>query len=158
MAPRSLLMAATVGSRVMFAGGMAEGGAAGQFHVEAGTVLAGARLRLRGGRAANGGEGWHKHKDEAKAKGIAYEVCKFPWSASGRALSFDRTDGVTKMLIDPESERVLGVGICGANAGELIGEMAVLERLPRSATNTSSFGDTATTAGSDGRGSVAGFA
>jgi dihydrolipoamide dehydrogenase len=37
-------------------------------------------------------------------------------------LSFDRTDGVTKMLIDPESERVIGVGICGANAGELIGE------------------------------------
>lgn len=59
---------------------------------------------------------------EAKAKGIPYEVAKFPWTASGRALSFDRTDGVTKMLIDPESERVLGVGICGSNAGELIGE------------------------------------
>lgn len=61
-------------------------------------------------------------EQEAKAKGIPYEVAKFPWSASGRALSFDRTDGVTKMLIDPESERVLGVGICGSNAGELIGE------------------------------------
>lgn len=59
---------------------------------------------------------------EAKAKGIAHEVVKFPWSASGRALSFDRTDGVTKMIIDPESERVLGVGICGAGAGELIAE------------------------------------
>jgi dihydrolipoamide dehydrogenase len=59
---------------------------------------------------------------EAKAKGIKYEVAKFPWSASGRALSFDRTDGLTKMLIDPASDRVLGVGICGANAGELIGE------------------------------------
>jgi dihydrolipoamide dehydrogenase len=59
---------------------------------------------------------------EAKAKGIAYEVSKFPWAASGRALSFDRTDGVTKMIIDPESERVLGVGICGAGAGELIAE------------------------------------
>lgn len=59
---------------------------------------------------------------EAKAKGIAYEVVKFPWAASGRALSFDRTDGVTKMIIDPESERVLGVGICGAGAGELIAE------------------------------------
>jgi dihydrolipoamide dehydrogenase len=54
---------------------------------------------------------------EAKAKGIAYEVSKFPWAASGRALSFDRTDGVTKMIIDPESERLLGVGICGAGAG-----------------------------------------
>lgn len=59
---------------------------------------------------------------DAKAKGIAYEVAKFPWAASGRALSFDRTDGVTKMIIDPESERVLGVGICGAGAGELIAE------------------------------------
>ena len=59
---------------------------------------------------------------EAKARGIKYEVSKFPWSASGRALSFDRTDGATKMLIDPESERVLGVGIVGAGAGELIAE------------------------------------
>ncbi len=59
---------------------------------------------------------------EAKAKGISHEVVKFPWAASGRALSFDRTDGVTKMIIDPETERVLGVGICGAGAGELIAE------------------------------------
>ncbi len=59
---------------------------------------------------------------EAKEKGVAYTVSKFPWTASGRALSFDRTDGVTKMLIDPETERVLGVGICGAGAGELIAE------------------------------------
>ncbi len=61
-------------------------------------------------------------ESEARTKGIAYEVSKFPWAASGRALSFDRTDGVTKMIIDPESERVLGVGICGAGAGELIAE------------------------------------
>jgi dihydrolipoamide dehydrogenase len=59
---------------------------------------------------------------EAKERGIKYEVSKFPWAASGRALSFDRTDGVTKMIIDPETERVLGVGICGAGAGELISE------------------------------------
>jgi len=59
---------------------------------------------------------------EAKEKGVQYEVAKFPWSASGRALSFDRTDGVTKMLIDPETDRILGVGICGAGAGELISE------------------------------------
>jgi dihydrolipoamide dehydrogenase len=56
---------------------------------------------------------------EAKSKGVKYEVAKFPWAASGRAMSFDRTDGLTKMLIDPESDRVLGVGIVGANAGEL---------------------------------------
>jgi dihydrolipoamide dehydrogenase len=59
---------------------------------------------------------------EAKERGVHYEVSKFPWAASGRALSFDRTDGVTKMVIDPETERVLGVGICGAGAGELISE------------------------------------
>lgn len=59
---------------------------------------------------------------EARERGIKYEVSKFPWSASGRALSFDRTDGMTKMLIDPESDRVLGVGIVGAGAGELIAE------------------------------------
>jgi dihydrolipoamide dehydrogenase len=59
---------------------------------------------------------------EAKEKGVKYEVAKFPWTASGRALSFDRTDGVTKMIVDPETERVLGVGICGAGAGELIAE------------------------------------
>jgi dihydrolipoamide dehydrogenase len=59
---------------------------------------------------------------EAREKGVTYEVAKFPWSASGRALSFDRTDGVTKMIVDPETERVLGVGICGAGAGELIAE------------------------------------
>lgn len=59
---------------------------------------------------------------EAKEKGIAHQVAKFPWSASGRALSFDRTDGVTKIIADPETNRVLGVGICGAGAGELIAE------------------------------------
>jgi dihydrolipoamide dehydrogenase len=59
---------------------------------------------------------------EAKAKGQAVEVAKFPWGASGRALSVDRTDGLTKLIIDPETERVLGVGIVGHNAGELIAE------------------------------------
>jgi dihydrolipoamide dehydrogenase len=59
---------------------------------------------------------------EAKEKGIACEVAKFPWTASGRALTFDRTDGVTKIMVDPATERVLGVGICGAGAGELIAE------------------------------------
>jgi dihydrolipoamide dehydrogenase len=59
---------------------------------------------------------------EAREKGIKFEVTKFPWAASGRALSFDRTDGLTKLIIDPESERVLGVGIVGHGAGELIAE------------------------------------
>ncbi|MGZ8939236.1 MAG: dihydrolipoyl dehydrogenase [Limisphaerales bacterium] len=59
---------------------------------------------------------------EAKAKGIEVLVSKFPWGASGRALSFDRTDGLTKLVVDPVTERILGVGIVGAGAGELIGE------------------------------------
>ena len=50
------------------------------------------------------------------------KVAKFPWAASGRAVTLDRPDGMTKLLIDPESERVLGVGIVGAGAGELIAE------------------------------------
>lgn len=59
---------------------------------------------------------------QAKDKGIKYEVAKFPWAASGRALTLDRSDGVTKILIDPDTERILGVGICGPGAGELIAE------------------------------------
>jgi dihydrolipoamide dehydrogenase len=59
---------------------------------------------------------------EAKEKGIKVEVARFPWTASGRALTLDRTDGLTKLVIEPESERVLGVGIVGEGAGELISE------------------------------------
>src|SRR6185436_4865524 len=61
-------------------------------------------------------------ESEARQKGIHIEVAKFPWAASGRALSFDRPDGLTKLLIDPATERILGVGIVGAGAGELIAE------------------------------------
>lgn len=59
---------------------------------------------------------------EANQKGIPVKVVKFPWGASGRALSFDRTDGVTKLILEPETERILGVGITGYGAGELISE------------------------------------
>ena len=61
-------------------------------------------------------------ENEAREKGIAVSIAKFPWSASGRALTFDRPDGLTKLLIEPESERILGVGIVGHGAGELISE------------------------------------
>jgi len=64
-------------------------------------------------------------EQEAKQKGIAVEVAKFPWGASGRALTFDRTDGMTKLILEPETHRVLGVGIVGHGAGELIGEGTV---------------------------------
>lgn len=59
---------------------------------------------------------------EAKDKNIPVQVMRFPWAASGRAMTMDRTDGLTKLIIDPETERVLGMGICGAGAGELIAE------------------------------------
>lgn len=59
---------------------------------------------------------------EAEARGLAHEVLKFPWSASGRAVSIARTEGLTKLLVDPESKRVLGVGIVGPGAGEMIAE------------------------------------
>ena len=59
---------------------------------------------------------------EAKQNGIEIKVAKFLWGASGRALTLDRPDGLTKLIIEPDSERILGVGIVGASAGELIGE------------------------------------
>ena len=62
---------------------------------------------------------------EARAKGIEVEVAKFPWGASGRALTFDRPDGLTKLVIEPGTERILGVGLVGHGAGELIGEGVV---------------------------------
>jgi len=61
-------------------------------------------------------------ESEAQAKGLAVMVVRFPWSASGRAVSLDRPDGLTKLLIEPTTERILGVGLVGAGAGELISE------------------------------------
>ena len=61
-------------------------------------------------------------ESEAKDKGIEIEVAKFLWGASGRALTLDRPDGLTKLIIEPETERILGVGIAGVGAGELISE------------------------------------
>ncbi len=62
---------------------------------------------------------------QARAAGRAVEVAKFPWGASGRAVTLDRPAGVTKLVIEPESERILGVGIAGSGAGELIAEGVV---------------------------------
>ncbi len=59
---------------------------------------------------------------QAKADGTDYEVAVFPWAASGRALAIDGAAGRTKLLLDPESRRILGAGIVGPNAGELIAE------------------------------------
>ena len=59
---------------------------------------------------------------DAAAQGIAYEKGVFPWAASGRSLSNGRNEGTTKILYDPKTKRVLGAGICGNNAGELLAE------------------------------------
>lgn len=59
---------------------------------------------------------------EAKEQGVAYEKGAFPWAASGRSLGLDRDEGLTKVLFDKETKRILGAGIVGPNAGELIAE------------------------------------
>jgi dihydrolipoamide dehydrogenase len=64
-------------------------------------------------------------ENEAKAKGIKYGKGAFPWAASGRALSIGRSEGLTKLLIDETSHRIIGAGIVGPNAGELIAEVAL---------------------------------
>jgi dihydrolipoamide dehydrogenase len=60
---------------------------------------------------------------EARARGIEYEQASFPWAASGRALSLARSEGLTKLLLEPGTRRVLGAGIVGVGAGELIAEL-----------------------------------
>lgn len=62
---------------------------------------------------------------EARSKNVSVQIVKFPWSASGRALTMDRAEGFTKLIIDPVTEKILGVGICGVGAGELISEGAL---------------------------------
>jgi dihydrolipoamide dehydrogenase len=59
---------------------------------------------------------------QAEKEGREIKVAKFPWAASGRAMTLDRTEGMTKLILDPATERVLGVGIVGTGAGELIAE------------------------------------
>lgn len=59
---------------------------------------------------------------EAAAQGLDVKVTKFPWAASGRAVTMGRTDGLTKMIFDTKTQRLLGVGIVGAHAGDLISE------------------------------------
>ncbi len=62
---------------------------------------------------------------EAKAKNLKIGVGKFPWAASGRAIGIGRTEGFTKLLFDSDSERIIGAGIVGVHAGELIAELAL---------------------------------
>ena len=62
---------------------------------------------------------------QAEKEGREIKVAKFPWGASGRAMTLDRTEGMTKLILDPASERVLGVGIVGVGAGDMIAEGAM---------------------------------
>jgi dihydrolipoyl dehydrogenase len=72
---------------------------------------------------------------EAQKTGRKVEIAKFPWAALGRAVAIDRPDGVTKLVIDPDTERVLGVGIVGSGAGELIAEGVVAVEMAALATD-----------------------
>ena len=64
-------------------------------------------------------------EDECKAKGIGYTKSMFPWAASGRAIANGRDEGFTKLIFDKETHRVIGGGIVGTHAGDLIGEVCL---------------------------------
>jgi dihydrolipoamide dehydrogenase len=64
-------------------------------------------------------------EEQAKAEGVRYEKGVFPWAASGRSLSLGRSDGMTKLLFDEATGRILGAGIVGTNAGDLIAEVGL---------------------------------
>ncbi|MDO4626435.1 MAG: dihydrolipoyl dehydrogenase [Pasteurellaceae bacterium] len=66
-----------------------------------------------------------KTEKECKAEGINYEVAKFPWAASGRAIASDCADGMTKLIFDKQTHRVIGGAIVGTNGGELLGEIGL---------------------------------
>jgi len=72
---------------------------------------------------------------QALKSGQTVAVAKFPWAASGRALTLDRTDGLTKLIIDPKTERILGVGLVGPGAGELIAEGVLAIEMGANATD-----------------------
>jgi dihydrolipoamide dehydrogenase len=72
---------------------------------------------------------------QAQKMGREVKVARFPWAASGRAMTLDRTEGVTKLILDPKSERVLGVGITGVGAGEMIAEGVLAIEMGATATD-----------------------
>jgi dihydrolipoamide dehydrogenase len=72
---------------------------------------------------------------EAKERGIQYGKGVFPWAASGRSLALNRDDGFTKLLFDPETRRILGAGIVGTSAGDLIAEVALAIEMGADATD-----------------------
>jgi dihydrolipoamide dehydrogenase len=71
----------------------------------------------------------------AEERGIEVEIAKFPWAASGRALTLGRTDGLTKLILEPETGRILGVGIVGVGAGDMIAEGVLAIEMGANATD-----------------------
>ncbi len=76
-------------------------------------------------RDPRGWLGFGLTEDHAKARGIAYEKGGFPWAASARSLTLGRGEGLTKLLFAAGTQRLLGAGIVGVNAGDLIAEAAL---------------------------------
>jgi dihydrolipoamide dehydrogenase len=74
-------------------------------------------------------------ESHAKEQGLKVDIMRFPWAASGRALTQDRIDGMTKLLIEPETERILGIGLVGAGAGELVSEGVLAIEMAANATD-----------------------
>jgi len=74
-------------------------------------------------------------ESQAKKDNRAVTVAKFPWGASGRAATLDRTDGLTKLILEPETDRLLGVGLVGVGAGELIAEGVLAIEMGANATD-----------------------
>jgi dihydrolipoamide dehydrogenase len=72
---------------------------------------------------------------QAKAAGRDVTIAKFPWGAAARAITVDRPEGLTKLVLDPGSERILGVGMVGAGAGELVAEGALAVEMAATATD-----------------------
>jgi dihydrolipoamide dehydrogenase len=74
-------------------------------------------------------------QSQAEKDGRSVSIAKFPWGASGRAITLDRLDGLTKLILDRESERILGVGLVGPGAGELIAEGVLAIEMGANATD-----------------------
>ena len=74
-------------------------------------------------------------ENDAEKQGRKVSVARFPWAASGRSLTLDRSDGLTKLIVDPDTERILGVGIVGPGAGELIAEGVLAVEMGANATD-----------------------